>query len=461
MMSNDSDRRRTPRHARWFHLDDDGEPYADMPADRDALARLARSLRRAGHLGVMIDDEEWTFTPWGLSPDEVTQHPFVEEVCSIWLGGSMLDRHLVLARIGEHWFEWDDDNWPTHLGRFRSLRAAVAASDRFVLSPAGKIVCGLGDPTALCLLADNGIDVGDSDSYVQYEELGVDYLRAVVRSGAFGEELSEQLEVVHDQLGLTTVEEIAEFAEYEADLFQGDDCWWSSVHDEASEESQAEGVPVAEVVRQMVARMGREQAAIDGRSDRLPIGDEELGSISPFVESGADGSDPADQRAAGSTLGWARADAALSGVSIGVALDRRIEAHGAISTHLDTWATTITEVDDGNGFRDAVEVASEAGITLALITAHNPMTVELTAAENDRRNQMLLDEFHPPLRSVGRSPDGSWEEAGFAMRMGPAAIEAAQRFGQAAIFVVSPAGREVLVLVGASPEALRRAAGPS
>lgn len=465
-MSKSSDQQSRTRRARWFELDDDGQPEAEMPDDLDELARLTRSLRRAGYSSVTIDGEEWTIEAWGLSPWDVSQHPFLVEEYSIWLGESMLDKQLTLVRIGNHWFDWPEGDQPEHLGRFRSADAALAASELFSETPDGNVVCGLGDPAAASLLADNGIDTDDSNHYFEYESLGVDFLGAVLDSGAFADELLDQLGVVHHQLGLSTVEEVVEFAAYQADLFTGADPCWNRVLDAATPQARADGIPVADVVRAMVARIGHERAAVDERSARLPIGDEELGSISPFAEStaadsSADGLEAAASSVSGSTLGWARIDAALSGVSIGAALDRRIAAYDDISAHLDTWETTITEVDDGTGFRDAVAVAADAGVTLALVTAHNPMTVELSEDENERRNQLLLEEFHPPLRSVGRSSDGSWAEAGFAMRMGPAAIEAAQRFGQAAIFVVSPEGRQVLVLVGASPEELQRAAAAS
>ena len=170
-------------------------------------------------------------------------------------------------------------------------------------------------------------------------------------------------------------------------------------------------------------------------SELLPIGDE------PVEES----------------IRWARVDAELRGVSMGEALACRAAAHAALDAHRDAWDAAITEVEDGDRFTDAVAVASESGVTLALVTAFNPMTVELSPEDNERRNEMLFDEFRPPLRSIGRSVDGGWSEPGFAMPMGPEAIGAAQRFGQAAIYVVSPAGRSVLVVVGASPDQLARA----
>lgn len=154
---------------------------------------------------------------------------------------------------------------------------------------------------------------------------------------------------------------------------------------------------------------------------------------------------------------WARIDAELRGVSIDAALACRAAAHAALDAHRDVWDGAVTEVDDGDAFRDAVAVAADSGATLALVTAFNPMTVELPEDDNERRNELLFEEFRPPFRAIGRSPDGRWSEPGFAMPIGPAAVEAAQRFGQAAIYVVSPAGRRVLVVVGASPDQLARA----
>lgn len=201
----------------------------------------------------------------------------------------------------------------------------------------------------------------------------------------------------------------------------------STLPDDGSESERA----------QSIAGQTELHPAVAALADRLPIGDE------PIEVS----------------VRWASIDAELRGVGLGDALVDRITAHAELVARLDAWNATITEIDDGAGFRDAVAVAADADTTFALLTACNPMTVELSDDENDRRNRLLLAEIDPALPSVGRSIDGSWSELGFAMPMGPAAVESAQRFGQAAIFVVSPGGREVLVLVGAAPSALVEAAG--
>lgn len=190
-------------------------------------------------------------------------------------------------------------------------------------------------------------------------------------------------------------------------------------------------------------------ASVGSRDDGAPGSGDVDAAFEALAAELPIGAEPVDV-----TRRWVLADSELRGVTALEALTSRIAAHRSMRDHMAVWTAAVLEVDDGTGLRDAVAFAMEANVTLALLTAANPMAVELSAEENERRNDLLVAEIGPPWRSVGRSPDGSWEESGFAMPFGPSAIGAGQRYGQAAIYRVSPDGVEVVVLVGADPEEL-------
>jgi len=96
----------------------------------------------------------------------------------------------------------------------------------------------------------------------------------------------------------------------------------------------------------------------------------------------------------------------------------------------------------GVGWVDLDGDASGLAMPLWLITAWNPRSVERSRAENDAANQALrsalVEAGIEHLPAVGRAPDGSWEEPGFAL-MGVdegRALELGRRFEQHALYRV-------------------------
>jgi hypothetical protein len=93
---------------------------------------------------------------------------------------------------------------------------------------------------------------------------------------------------------------------------------------------------------------------------------------------------------------------------------------------------------------DAPEAARRLGTPLFVLTAHNPASVILDDAVNDARNAVLLDQIEAAgltvYPAIGKSPDGSWFEPGFALSGADlaTAIDLGREHGQNAIFEVLP-----------------------
>ena len=85
-------------------------------------------------------------------------------------------------------------------------------------------------------------------------------------------------------------------------------------------------------------------------------------------------------------------------------------------------------------------------------SASEPLSDEANVA----RNRLMEAELDSPLRSIGRARDGSWQEEGFAVPFDRRAIDAAQAFAQAAIYLVAPGSVRTVFLVGADPVELDR-----
>jgi hypothetical protein len=86
---------------------------------------------------------------------------------------------------------------------------------------------------------------------------------------------------------------------------------------------------------------------------------------------------------------------------------------------IDAYATTVVSVRLADEWVDGCEAARQLGSPVFVITAHNPGSEPFDAAENDRRNDLLREELcevgQSVLPAAGRSRDGSWEEASFAV----------------------------------------------
>ncbi len=104
----------------------------------------------------------------------------------------------------------------------------------------------------------------------------------------------------------------------------------------------------------------------------------------------------------------------------------------------------------------ATGVAARTNKVFALVTAANPLGIELGDDENQRRNAAMARMFTAPLPACGESPEGDWAEPGFAVPFDVRALEAAQRFAQLAVFRVGPGSVEVVAVVGRGSEDLAR-----
>ncbi len=93
---------------------------------------------------------------------------------------------------------------------------------------------------------------------------------------------------------------------------------------------------------------------------------------------------------------------------------------------------------------DASEVAGRLGGPLFVLTAHNPASEVRPDAENEQQNAALKADIEAlgfaPYDAIGKSPDGSWFEPGFAL-IGvdlATANELGKKYGQHAIFEIHP-----------------------
>lgn len=156
----------------------------------------------------------------------------------------------------------------------------------------------------------------------------------------------------------------------------------------------------------------------------------------------------------------ARLDAGLRRIDVMEALAARAGAYRSSRPLTALWDSDDVEllIELDGGWQPAISVARSTGVTWVLLTAMNPMAEELTADVNAERNRLMAAELGSPLRSVGRSSEGSWEESGFAVPVSRAAFDVAQHFAQAAVYLVSPDAVTTVFLVGTDPRALDRLA---
>ncbi len=152
------------------------------------------------------------------------------------------------------------------------------------------------------------------------------------------------------------------------------------------------------------------------------------------------------------TLDLARRDAELRGITLARALAARAAAFDDSHALTAFWDGDIElEIEWNGSWRPALEVARATSSSWALLTAMNPLAEPLSDEANAARNQLMEAELGSPLRSVGRARDGSWQEEGFAVPFDRRAIDAAQDYGQAAIYLVTPGSVRTVFLVGADP----------
>lgn len=157
----------------------------------------------------------------------------------------------------------------------------------------------------------------------------------------------------------------------------------------------------------------------------------------------------------GDTLRFVVADAEMRSIPLEDALDARIAAYLDYYELAQRYVRSVLRVDVDGSDRPATEVARDDGRNLAILTAANPMGVELPESENARRNDAMAAMLDDPLRATGSSPEGDWVEHGFAVTFSEKALEVAQRFAQAAVFIVDPGSVGVVQLVGCDHGELR------
>ena len=157
------------------------------------------------------------------------------------------------------------------------------------------------------------------------------------------------------------------------------------------------------------------------------------------------------------TLDLARRDAELRGATLSQALAARAAAFDDSHVLTAIWDGDVElEIEWDGSWRPALEVARSTGSSWALLTAMNPLAEPLSDEANVARNRLMEAELDSPLRSIGRARDGSWQEEGFAVPFDRRAIDAAQAFAQAAIYLVAPGSVRTVFLVGADPVELDR-----
>jgi len=110
----------------------------------------------------------------------------------------------------------------------------------------------------------------------------------------------------------------------------------------------------------------------------------------------------------------------------------------------DSYLATDVFVRLGDDWVDASDAARRLGVTLFVLTAYNPASVSLDHAVNERRNAALGDELSSAgltaYPAIGRSPDGTWTEPGFALPGIDLAKAAGlgREHGQNAVFEILP-----------------------
>lgn len=156
------------------------------------------------------------------------------------------------------------------------------------------------------------------------------------------------------------------------------------------------------------------------------------------------------------SIWWARADADLRRVPLAQSLELRVRTSQRWHEFETAYAASIAEIEVDGVFRPAVEVAAAENAVFAIVTAHNPMSFELPEEENMERYAALGELLGSSRRANGRAPDGSWAEESYVCDFDERAIDAAQQFGQAAIYRVTSVAVEVIRLVGSSRHELRR-----
>jgi hypothetical protein len=133
--------------------------------------------------------------------------------------------------------------------------------------------------------------------------------------------------------------------------------------------------------------------------------------------------------------------------------------NSAIPQHLlDAYrATTIEVILPGGTYRTSPADHASAGPYPAelaphcwILTSHNPGSEVLSGHENATRNAELLADIVatgcPHFAASGRSPDGAWHEASFAVvgLSDASAMALARAYGQLAAFRIEPDGARVV-----------------
>lgn len=178
--------------------------------------------------------------------------------------------------------------------------------------------------------------------------------------------------------------------------------------------------------------MSREPAPVD--TGALPIGDEPIEL----------------------SIDCARRDAELRGLDLRASIEQRratFDSRQELSAVWDPGRVHL-EIEVDRTWVAAIQVARSSGKPWMLLTAMNPLGRPLPDSVNRSRVRSMAELLDLPSRSVGRAVDGTWAEEGFAVAPTRAAIDVAQRFAQAAVYVVDSDGIDVVFLVGAAPALL-------
>jgi hypothetical protein len=338
---------------------------------------------------------------------EVTERDGYEEVASGFLGSGFWDEKTVaLGRIGDEFYEITDGE-VDELGEFApgpdQLQRVLAESSRFRMTPGGEIAVDWGedrnDIVDLALEYGYMPDLRDPDDLNGWVRLGYDCLRLLLE-------------------------------------FTGDHGIQDDVYELDPTEEECAGITPLGPSPYPAAAI-RLYRALDGDIDVLLDCEEPLDVLAEVLI-------PESLR---------------RGVDIRQVLAERRAAASRLPQLRDRSASGIVEVERSGEFRPAAE-AIRGDTRMYVITAWNPLSIELDSDENASRNAQLrtvLGDEAGVLSvdgAVVRAPDGSWAEQGFAVTI-PRANRGAvnriasigRRFGQVGIFEVTPEGLAVIPLI--------------
>lgn len=120
-------------------------------------------------------------------------------------------------------------------------------------------------------------------------------------------------------------------------------------------------------------------------------------------------------------------------------VEARVPDEAQVRAYLDA---RLTVSPPGGGWLDLDGDLNGLRTPFWLVTGWNPASVERPRAENDAANASLEAQLAEAgiehLPAVGRAPDGSWEEPGFALFGvdGATALSLGRRFDQHALYRV-------------------------